>query len=122
MVQDYPKCSLLLVVKSHKTQFGNFFDNLHFKFEMLYFHFSLLLTKTKVQTRNGLCKIWLWPKQHKHSQIIYFIKEYQSNIDKSGDNHRHHSNLALPSARITLFPIIQRARNGTLIIMGIKIL
>jgi hypothetical protein len=36
------------------------------------------------------------------------------------DNHGDHRNLALPSARITLLPIMQSAKNGTLIIMGIK--
>jgi hypothetical protein len=75
------------------------------------------LVKTKAQTKAG------WHDMAVVSNInipkfIYLIKEYQSNIDKSRDNHRHHlANLALPSARITLFPII-RARNGTLIIIG----
>ena len=51
----------------------------------------------------------------------YLIKRISNAIlTKAGIIMATIANLALPSARITLLPIMQSAKNGTLIIMGIK--
>jgi hypothetical protein len=59
--------------------------------------------------------------KHQTFPNAYIYKEYQSILTKAGIIIAIISKFSFAFG-ITLFPIIQSARNGTLIIMGIKIL